>query len=678
MPPPSRSDLARPITQPTPPMSVLLQAIEMPTDRFKGLVAVVSGGGSGLGANVARTLAAAGAKVVVIDPHEDGASVVKGIRGVGGTAEFIPYDLAVPEGVTTAIAQAVATLGPIDLLVNAPAAHSDHSPQAGALENWQYLHTTHLQAPYLAIRAVLPGMLDRDHGVIANCLPPEDASSLAAVDANTGALRALTSALAKEVGSEAGVHIMGVQPSWAKRPPDRLSEVYCALSVVHFIAHAAQHHGQQIDPVAQLVASGVFPQGTTSDPIRLKPPSIALGSPPQPVHADPKMAALGQLAGGVSHEMNNMLTVVLSGVSSAIESLTPYHPAMAALSGVKAAAEHSRLLSRQLVTFSQKQSLRLVQRELWSAVNRRLPALRGRLGPSIEVELTARSTPVHVAFDSRQLGELLDQLANNAAAAMPDGGQLCLTVKKDPDPESASALLVVHDTGVGMSATIVQRAFEPFFTTQTFGHGAGMGLALVYGIVRALEGEVELSSSQGTGTTVTIRLPSLPAPAADADADADIRPSDVPQAGPMLVVCQDNLVRRVLARMLHRESSQVIHARSRTEASSLLASADPPFDLMVVEITSNARQAQILSWVRSHQRPGLGIINLVGPRVPDTMEDRLRGYGEILRKPFTVDDLRQAMHRARTGVEDRGLRAAKLARNGDGPLLFRATQAKSG
>ena len=363
------------------------------------------------------------------------------------------------------------------------------------------------------------------------------------------------------------------------------------------------------------------------------------------------MIALGQLAGGVSHEMNNMLTVVLSGVSAAISSLAPDHPAVAELAGVTAAAEHSHVLARQLVTFSQKQSVRLVHRELWGAVHRRTSRLQHRLGPSIEIELEPQTTPAHVAFDPRQLGVVLEELAANAAAAMPDGGRLRLSIKSDPSAERPSALLVVQDTGMGMSAATIQRALEPFFTTQTFGHGAGMGLSIVYGIVHAMDGDITLSSEVGGGTTVTIRLPTVPAPSTAADT-ATQQPGD-PQAGSMLVVCQDHLVRRVLGRMLRREARQVVDAKSLTEASALLKSADPDLDLMVVEINSNKRASQTLSWVHSNRRPGLGIINVVGPQVSEAVQERLRSCGELLGKPFTVADLRQAMHRARSSVAQR-------------------------
>ena len=115
--------------------------------------------------------------------------------------------------------------------------------------------------------------------------------------------------------------------------------------------------------------------------------------------------------------------------------------------------------------------------------------------------------------------------AVNAAAAMPEGGRLQLTIKTDPNAKRPSALLVVQDTGMGMSPATIQRAFEPFFTTQKFGQGAGMGLSLVYGIVRAMDGDIALASDRGIGTIVTIRLPTIPAPSTAAGT-ATQQPSD--------------------------------------------------------------------------------------------------------------------------------------------------------
>ena len=190
---------------------------------------------------------------------------------------------------------------------------------------------------------------------------------------------------------------------------------------------------------------------------------------------------------------------------------------------------------------------------------------------------------------------------------------------------------------------MAQRAFEPFFTTQEFGQGAGMGLAAVYGIVRSLGGAVSLSSAPGQGTIVTIRLPQIAPPSLEV---AAARPAgEAADHGPMLVVCQDRLVRRVLARMLRRESRRVVDASSLTEATELLKS--PDFNVMGVEVDSTDRPARTLSWVRDHHRPGLGIITLVDPEVSESLQRQLQSYGQLLGKPFTVGELRQAVRRAR-------------------------------
>lgn len=252
-----------------------------------------------------------------------------------------------------------------------------------------------------------------------------------------------------------------------------------------------------------------------------------------------KMEALGQLAGGVAHDFNNLLTVIIGHAEALREDdvATPDEE----IGGITDAAVRASELTRQLLAFSRGQVLDRRVVDVNDVVRHVMPMLM-RLLPAhitLNVDLHARELPV--LLDRNQIEQCLVNLAVNARDAMPDGGSLTFrTATAGPDDSDGRAdphaILVVADTGTGITPEVIEHIFEPFFTTKEEGRGTGLGLATTYGIIEQSGGQIEATSQLGVGTTFTIRMPiqtpvapPLPGPAAVLGSPAAV--FDRPAAG---------------------------------------------------------------------------------------------------------------------------------------------------
>ena len=231
-----------------------------------------------------------------------------------------------------------------------------------------------------------------------------------------------------------------------------------------------------------------------------------------------KMEAVGRLAGGVAHYFNNLLAVI-QGYASLLEEDAAKHPEVArSIPPIQEAAQRAAGLVRQLLAFSRLQGPALQSLDLNQLVSRHARALRELGDPAFRVIDDLEAGLPRVAADPQGIEHILHQLAANARDAMPRGGILTFRTQSDPaplpPPEDAPGgeprpcvALVISDTGCGMTPEVLSRVFEPFFTTKEVGHGTGLGLAAVHGIVRRHQGTIDVESAPGQGTTLKIRLP---------------------------------------------------------------------------------------------------------------------------------------------------------------------------
>jgi two-component system cell cycle sensor histidine kinase/response regulator CckA len=234
-----------------------------------------------------------------------------------------------------------------------------------------------------------------------------------------------------------------------------------------------------------------------------------------------KMEAVGRLAGGIAHDFNNLLTVIAGCTDTALAQLPGDARVSPILREVARAADSAAALTRQLLIFSRKQTVRLSPLDLNAVITEIEQLLNRTLGEDIEIVTSLPSDLGAIHGDATQLQQVLMNMAVNARDAMPRGGILTIETRNvDPHRDrrsggTAGALveLCVSDTGSGMDDSTKARIFEPFFTTKQLGHGAGLGLATVYAIVEGMGGTIQVVTERRRGTTFQLRFPRCAAPA---------------------------------------------------------------------------------------------------------------------------------------------------------------------
>ncbi|ACD95460.1 ATP-binding protein [Trichlorobacter lovleyi] len=230
-----------------------------------------------------------------------------------------------------------------------------------------------------------------------------------------------------------------------------------------------------------------------------------------------KLEAIGILAGGVAHDFNNILTVIRGYSTMLLMQTPPEDPNHESLQMIVDAAKRATSLTQSLLTFSRKQEATPSKAELCTLVSSFEKFLRRIIGDNITLNFVCDQNTSHASVDRSMIEQMLMNLAINARDAMPDGGQLTIaTAHILLDSKSASALelspgtyihLTVSDTGCGIPRELLPKIFDPFFTTKEVGKGSGLGLSMVYGIVKQHCGTISVESAPGSGTTFSIYLP---------------------------------------------------------------------------------------------------------------------------------------------------------------------------
>jgi two-component system, cell cycle sensor histidine kinase and response regulator CckA len=378
-----------------------------------------------------------------------------------------------------------------------------------------------------------------------------------------------------------------------------------------------------------------------------------------------RLDALGKLAGGVAHDFNNLLTAIVGGAQLAHDKLPSGHVARNYLSGVLDATERAVGVTRQLLAFSRRQVMRLEPVDLNAAIQGALRLYQRLLRAGVVVESSLAADAGLILVDRVQFEQVLLNLAINASDAMPDGGTITLSSRfvnaadahTDPAlPPGDYGLLRVTDTGIGMDERTMGRIFEPFFTTKERERGTGLGLATVYGIVEQSRGAIRVRSQPGVGSTFDVYLPATRQVLIAASSSAAPLSASVHGALAVMLVDDDDLVRRMAARVIAEAGYRVFEASSVQTALELLERAT--VDLLITDVVMPGLSGIDLAAQVRKRLPDLPILFTSGYASELLAEQGLRdAASSFVAKPFTPEALRAAV-RASLAPES-GLKSAE-------------------
>jgi two-component system, cell cycle sensor histidine kinase and response regulator CckA len=369
-----------------------------------------------------------------------------------------------------------------------------------------------------------------------------------------------------------------------------------------------------------------------------------------------KMEAVGRLAGGVAHDFNNVLTVVKSFSEFLLEDLDKLDPRRSDVEEIAKAADRAAALTRKLLAFSRKQVMRPESLDLNTVVVGMEKMLRRLIGEDVRIVTALDRDLLAVEADPSSIEQAILNLAVNARDAMPDGGTLTIRTKNETLERTDAAwairpgryaMLSVNDTGHGMDATTQARVFEPFFTTKPQGQGTGLGLAMVYGIVKQSGGHIWVESAPGQGTTFTLYLPqptrmdSGPAQQATPRAPGDPREAGTRPGGEtVLVVDDEEPVRSSTRRALERAGYTVIPAADGADALRLFTEHDGAVDLVVTDVVMPGLGGRELVGRLKIMSPALPVLFVSGYTEEGVHKQGVLEPGAAyLEKPFTPEKL---------------------------------------
>ncbi len=368
-----------------------------------------------------------------------------------------------------------------------------------------------------------------------------------------------------------------------------------------------------------------------------------------------KMEAIGQLAGGVAHDFNNILLVIRGYSHFLLNGLAEDNALREDVTEIDKAVDRASALTRQLLAFSRRQILQPEILNLNDIIANLEKMLRRLIGEDIEFKTTLESELGSVNVDPGQIEQVIMNLTVNARDAMPHGGILFMEtanvaldeVKVEEHyiiPAGNYAMIAISDTGIGMDNEMKRKIFEPFFTTKEEGKGTGLGLSTVYGIVKQSEGYINVYSEPGQGTTFRIYFPRI-------EQEKKRKTTmEIPAVGgneTILVVEDDELVRKMVCRYLGKAGYQIIEAESGEEAISMFEDRKEKIDLILSDVIMPQMSGRQLADQAVTIKPEMKILYMSG-----YTDDAIVHHGVLepdvhfLQKPFTQESLLRKVREA--------------------------------
>jgi two-component system, cell cycle sensor histidine kinase and response regulator CckA len=367
-----------------------------------------------------------------------------------------------------------------------------------------------------------------------------------------------------------------------------------------------------------------------------------------------KMEAVGRLAGGIAHDFNNLLTIMKGHVGLLEEELGLGHPCRRRAEQVSQAADRAASLTQQLLAFSRMQILQPRVINMNTVVTEIEKLIRPVLGENIELALKLDPALGSTLADPSQMEQVILNLVVNACDAMPAGGKLTIRTANvelseawarlhPPSVPGWYVLLTVNDTGVGMEPEVQAHIFEPFFTTKEQGKGTGLGLAMVYGIVKQSNGYIWVTSRPGLGTSFQVYLPLVDRPSPVTE--PSILSSKAP-GGPetILLVEDEDGVRELIAEILLQSGYNVLSAKNGAEAIEIAQQHPRAIQLLITDIVMPGLRGPEVAVRLSELYPGIGVIYMTGFSAPtELLQEQIAVGVVLLQKPFSRENLTQAV-----------------------------------
>ena len=363
-----------------------------------------------------------------------------------------------------------------------------------------------------------------------------------------------------------------------------------------------------------------------------------------------KMQAIGELAGGIAHDFNNLLGGILGEANMLTFEYPPESAAHKAAKSIELAATRGADLTGQLMGFARRGKYRVVPVDLHATIQEVVTLLGRTISKSIRITLDLGADHATVQGDPSQMEQVMLNLALNARDAMPDGGVLTFrTDVTDLDEKQCQAYpdstpgqyleIMVEDNGRGMERQILNRIFEPFFTTKEPGSGTGMGLATVYGIVKNHNGFILVDSKIDEGTSFKVFLP-LSRDVAEKKQEKPEEPRQIRQAGRVLLVDDEEMLRNVVSRMLAKLKYQVVTATNGKEAVDYYAKSGDDVDLVILDMMMPVMGGKDCFRAMKKMDPDVKVLLSTGSAFEGQSQELMQeGVLGFVQKPYRMTEL---------------------------------------
>ncbi len=378
-----------------------------------------------------------------------------------------------------------------------------------------------------------------------------------------------------------------------------------------------------------------------------------------------RMEAIGRLAGGVAHDFNTLLNVMLGYSELLLAELPPGDRRRERVLQIKNSADAGAMLTKQLLAFSRKQALTQEIADLREVAAKMTPILGRLLRGDIELMVKCSEEPCPVKVDPGQIQQLVLNLAANAGDAMPDGGHLDIEVKAIELDETyvqqhptlnvgSYAMLSISDSGMGMDAETQSHIFEPFFTTKESGKGTGLGLATVYGIAKSNGGDIWVYSEPGVGTIFKVYLPLSAEPVQKAG-PAVVKASGKQGSGETVLLVEDSAALRELTKViLVRAGYRILEAEDGVAALEVSKNYEGVIDLVLTDVVMPRMRGPDMIGRMVKLRPGIAVVFLSGyTEEVISQSDGISGF-TLVEKPYSADAL---LHSIRSTLDDSSSRS---------------------